>query len=252
MTDPIYTAEQRRADQLAVHAALLPLMTATLAEVGLSVAQAMALMNAGLACPARQEGEARVIQQRFWARVEITPTCWLWRGGRNCYGYARLTLPDKTQIFAHRYAYESLVGPIPDGLELDHVKDRGCTNRHCVNPAHLEPVTHKENNRRSESPSAKNARATHCMHGHAFTPENTHITKTGGRSCRACNCARVMAGYSLDDRRARYAKDKERRSQAMALMEAGEPPPERPARDPPGSSGQTADRSHHRPQSLRQ
>lgn len=120
---------------------------------------------------------------RFWSKVDTgsADRCWLWTGTINERGYGRFW--DGTRhVRAHRYAYESLVGPIPDGHELDHVRARGCTHRHCVNPAHLEPVLHQENMRRaSDRPT--------CRQGHPFTPENT-ITRPTQRLCRTCDRAR--------------------------------------------------------------
>lgn len=98
---------------------------------------------------------------------------------------------------AHRVAYELMVGPIPDGLVIDHVchnRDltcdggRPCPHRACVNPAHLEAVTYSENNRRGAI-----GRRTECKNGHPFDETNTYIRpNTGGqRACRACNRAAV-------------------------------------------------------------
>ena len=87
--------------------------------------------------------------------------------------------------FAHRVVYEILVGPIPVGLELDHL----CRNRACVNPDHLEPVTTRTNLLRGYSPWACRARQTHCKRGHEFTPENTYGTGDGRRYCRTCRRA---------------------------------------------------------------
>lgn len=102
--------------------------------------------------PLAIEGMDRTPEQRFWAFVEKTETCWLWTGGTN-EGYGVLWLNGKN-VKAHRFAYELLVGPIPDGLVLDHVVARGCQWRHCVNPAHLEPVTERVNILRGSSPLA--------------------------------------------------------------------------------------------------
>lgn len=110
--------------------------------------------------------------------------CWLWQGVTSS-GYGRVLPPKgKRRALAHRLFYEILVGPIPDGLTLDHL----CRNRVCVNPDHLEPTTLTENIRRGESPTAKNRRKTHCKWGHEFTEENTlaHAGRPGGRRCRTC------------------------------------------------------------------
>jgi hypothetical protein len=125
-------------------------------------------------------------EERFWARVDQTDSCWLWTGPLTANGYADVTI-GRRRMRAHRFAYELLVGPIPDGLQLDHVKARGCRHRHCVNPAHLEPVTQTENILRGNSPAAIHARKTHCINGHEFSPENTyHRPDNGGRQCRTC------------------------------------------------------------------
>lgn len=83
---------------------------------------------------------------------------------------------------AHRFAYEMFVGPVPEGLVLDHL----CKNTLCVNPAHLEPVTQRENTMRSDNFIAVNARKTHCSHGHLFDEANTRVYR-GMRQCRECN-----------------------------------------------------------------
>lgn len=103
--------------------------------------------------------------------------CWLWTASLNFKGYGvACPGPAGRKAMAHRYAYETLVGPIPDGLQLDHL----CRVRNCVNPAHLEPVTASENQRRAK------ALITKCPHGHAYTPENTYITPNGRRNCLTC------------------------------------------------------------------
>ena len=105
------------------------------------------------------------VEERFMAKVAIdeTTACWLWTAALDRKGYARFGLNGKN-CTAHRVAYELLVGPIPDGLTLDHL----CRNRRCVNPAHLEPVTNEENLRRGEWPHNR-YKAT-CKRGHNLTP----------------------------------------------------------------------------------
>jgi len=107
--------------------------------------------------------------------------CWPWQGPlRNGYGYIHLSRDKK--VAAHRWTYELFVGPIPEGLTLDHL----CRNRSCVKPTHLEPVTNRVNILRGESLSARRARQTHCKRGHPFTAENTTTDAKGRRICRAC------------------------------------------------------------------
>src|SRR6266849_5089721 len=102
-------------------------------------------------------------QERFWAKVHKTDTCWEWTGALwRGYGYFRTWI-------AHRVAYELLVGPIPPEKQVDHL----CRNRGCVNPEHMELVTSYENILRGEGPTAANKRKLVCSNGHPFTPENT-------------------------------------------------------------------------------
>ncbi len=129
---------------------------------------------------------AKITPTEFWNRVEKTDTCWLWRGpvskqtGYGASGHHQL---------AHRRAYELSVGPIPDGLVIDHL----CSVRLCCNPAHLEAVTQQENVQRVMR------RITHCPQGHEYTPENTAYRHGGGREghrmCRTCNQVKSLAAY---------------------------------------------------------
>lgn len=107
--------------------------------------------------------------------------CWVLPIPLNSEGYATVWRGERTQ-FAHRLAYVAFRGPIPAGLQIDHL----CRNRACVNPAHMETVTSRENTIRGEGPTAVNARKSHCIHGHEFTPENTYASPSGRRVCRAC------------------------------------------------------------------
>lgn len=123
----------------------------------------------------------RIIADTFWGHVDKSAACWMWLGGQTKgYGTYSTTM-------AHRVAYLLCVGPIPDGLELDHL----CYTPLCVNPSHLEPVTRTENIRRriaAGPPRPPAPLRTHCTKGHEFTPENTIPRDGGGRGqrCRIC------------------------------------------------------------------
>lgn len=84
---------------------------------------------------------------RLWSHVTADGDCWIWRGAVNSRGYGTICIAGRTRL-VHRVSFESLVGPIPNGLTIDHVHERGCTSKRCVRPDHLEPVTRAENNRR--------------------------------------------------------------------------------------------------------
>ncbi len=118
---------------------------------------------------------------RFESRVLRSKGCWEWNGAHNGVGYSE-TWNGIRPVLAHRVAYEIYKGPIPAGLTLDHL----CRNPGCVNPGHLEAVTHRENMLRGNTIGARNAAKTHCIRGHPFDVENTYINKTGQRVCRAC------------------------------------------------------------------
>lgn len=121
-------------------------------------------------------------QRRLFAAIDKTDDCWNWTGSRTASGYGRLKVAGKMRR-AHRLTYELLVGPIPEGLVLDHL----CRNRLCVRPTHLEPVTERENILRGEGWAALNARKTHCERGHELSPDNTYVDPRGGRICRTCS-----------------------------------------------------------------
>lgn len=134
------------------------------------------------------------MSDRFWDKVEKTDECWVWTAAKTA-GYGRFW-QDGKMLNAHRVAYEMLVGPIPDGLQLDHL----CRNRACVRPDHLEVVTQQENISRGDvgrhgnnaNAGSNNREKTHCARGHEYTPENTYLTKQGPdgrqrhRNCREC------------------------------------------------------------------
>ncbi len=133
----------------------------------------------------------RTTAERFWSKViRLSDAgCWLWTSAQDGRGYGTFGRPGGRQrshnLRAHRVAYELLVGPIPAGLEIDHL----CRVPLCVNPAHLEPVTRRENILRGIGPQTISARVvtqTHCKRGHLYDDKNTRWTRAGTRACRAC------------------------------------------------------------------
>lgn len=135
----------------------------------------------------------RTTEDRFWAKVDRRgpDECWIWTAassGRPGKKYGRIWAGKRSLTGrplgsqAHRVAYEMFVGPIPQGLQIDHL----CRTTLCVNPAHLEPVTYEENQRRGNSPMAQQARQTHCKRGHPLDEANTYVWHRM-RRCRRCN-----------------------------------------------------------------
>lgn len=144
---------------------------------------------------------------RFWEKVCHEPNtgCWLWTGawirpyafGRisekgawgSQGGYGRVSFGDGTIGYAHRFSYELHFGPITPGKQVDHL----CRQHMCVNPAHMEAVSQRENMLRGESPAAKRAKRTHCPRGHEYTPENTALSARNQRHCKTCRAGRRAA-----------------------------------------------------------
>lgn len=142
--------------------------------------------------------------KEFFSNIKFNESnwCWEWKNAK-IYGYFRL---NGKKTVCHKISYQLFIGPIPQGLELDHL----CRNMKCCNPEHLEAVTHKENVLRGIGPTAINAQKTHCDNGHEYTPENTFIRpKSGNRDCRICMLSRSRA-HHLKNRDKENAKSMKR------------------------------------------
>lgn len=122
------------------------------------------------------------VKERLMSKVRVNPEtgCWEWTAYCMPNGYGKVRI-DTIGLLAHRAMYEASGLEIPLGLELDHT----CRVRHCINPEHLEPVTHLENMRRGNSPSSAQREQTHCRQGHPLSGENLYV-HDGHRSCRMC------------------------------------------------------------------
>lgn len=129
------------------------------------------------------------LREWIYSRLILDPEsgCLLWTMALDDKGYGRVNIDGRSRL-VHTVTWDLDNGPVPDGLVLDHVRDRGCIHRHCASPAHLEPVTQAENLRRAQviERLAEQRRAiTHCPRNHAYDEANTY-TWHGGRSCRTC------------------------------------------------------------------
>ncbi len=133
------------------------------------------------------------VLERFLRKVEVQPLggigarpCWIWLGARGGHGYGRFKI-DGRMVQAHRFSYRMWIGLIPKGLEIDHL----CRNPPCVNPDHIEAVSHKENVRRGRA-GANWAAKTHCPKGHPLSGDNLYVDPRGKRCCRLCRRAQNL------------------------------------------------------------
>lgn len=128
------------------------------------------------------------LEQRLLSKTDRSGNCWVWLGSKLKSGYGQIGVQGATPDLyrprmVHRVSYEIFVGPIPDGLEIDHL----CRNTSCLNPDHLEAVTPAVNMGRGMSPNHVIRRSGYCSAGHEMTPENTYLNKNGiWRRCREC------------------------------------------------------------------
>jgi hypothetical protein len=136
----------------------------------------------------------KTIIERLQAHITIDPTteCWIWQGARRKtqWPYGLINIDGKI-LQAHRVSYEAHRGPIPSGLQLDHL----CRNPPCINPFHVEPVTNYENGRRgiaAQVNAAIQLAKTHCKQGHPYDDKNTY-RHNGKRDCRTCQRRRSAA-----------------------------------------------------------
>jgi hypothetical protein len=136
-----------------------------------------------------RESRRGSVEDRFWRYVTPSDGCWEWQGRLDCHGYAWISRGGRgaKRDAAHRVSYELHIGPIPEGLHIDHL----CRNPRCVNPSHLEPVTQAENNRRALPFKKPQPKPTHCPQGHAYAGDNLYVRPNGVYNCRACNREQV-------------------------------------------------------------
>lgn len=161
-----------------------------------------------------EPGARRNRVEAAWARllpkIQKNETgCWEFQGALNSRGYGCIGFGAKgVSILTHRLAYEHERGPIPEGLEIDHL----CRNRKCCNPDHLEVVTRHENNVRGESPSSINDKATHCRHGHARLPSlrtRMLLPESGCLRCKQLASRRHQAKLTAASLRKRIAESED-------------------------------------------
>lgn len=162
------------------------------------------------------------LDEIFETRVQPEPNtgCWLWTGNVRRDGYGRISIAHNRQELAHRLFYEQSVGPIPPGLQIDHL----CRQRSCVNPRHLEVVTQQINLSRGYFGTK-----THCPRGHEYTEKNTYKAKTKvgvgiTRKCRACHIARQSERQKTDSEVQRRKKRWRDRHRFIHSISPADPP----------------------------
>jgi len=162
--------------------------------------------------------EMKSVEERFWAKVEKTEGCWNWVAVRSDGGYGLFWSHSREKMQAHRFAYELLVGPIPNGLTIDHL----CRNRGCVRPSHLEPVTMRENTRRGVSIVARQMAQRTCVRGHPLEGDNIRSRPDRPRTRVCKECGRLSSQeWSMGHRTYNIEKCKEWRARRKAAALQG-------------------------------
>jgi hypothetical protein len=155
--------------------------------------------------PSQRMPKGSSMQERLLAYSRVDGKgCWRWIGAIDAGGYGKVACSDsRSGRGAHRMSYLTFVGPIDDGMTVDHL----CFVPDCINPAHLRLLTEVENERNQRS-----AFARHCRRGHEFTDENTMRSPGKGRQCRACHNARNKTN------RQAYNEQRHERAQLAAVL----------------------------------
>lgn len=138
----------------------------------------------------------RPVLDRMADKFLVGDGCWEWTAVRNSFGYGVIHRLDAGSRLAHRVLFEAMVGPVPDGMDLDHL----CRNRGCVRPSHLEIVSRRVNIMRGEMPQILKERGqakTHCPAGHSYADQERYRRKDGSRRCMECERIAARARRSV-------------------------------------------------------
>lgn len=161
----------------------------------------------------RCAGGRKVIESfrfdKFLDRIVTDGECIIFTGTKSPQGYGSFQSANRVRMQAHRISYQVFVGPLIDGLVIDHI----CRNRLCVRPDHLRQVTHQVNILAGVGATAVHAKKTHCVNGHEYTTENTHRTRHG-RACKICRKEKKRV-WDINNRehRRQYRKEQRRLKQ---------------------------------------